>query len=345
MRLDWKAGLGIALSAVLLWWTLHDIDFGAVWHVLRTSNGWCWVASTVSATLIFPIRARRWRTILDPVAPRLPFGPLWRATAIGMMVNNVAPARAGEFARVAALVRERPRVPFSGALASLAVDRLFDAIVILLLLFVAPLDPAFPVGVRIYGQSIPAIALGTGALTVVLIAGLYAVVIAPEAFARLLARVTREVAPRWESRGRDAVRTFADGLGVLRDARRFAAVFAWSVLHWLVCAWSVWIGFRAVGITAPFSAALFLNSLLSVASAIPASPGFFGLFESVSRVGLAVYGVRATLAVSWALGYHILTFIPITVFGFVHLARLGLTLDQVADTAGTRAGTRAGSAA
>ena len=111
MRLDWKAGLGIALSAVLLWWTLHDIDFASVWGVLRASDGWLWLASTATATLIFPIRARRWRTILDPVVPRLPFGPLWRATAVGMMLNNVAPGRAGELARAVVLRRERPDVP------------------------------------------------------------------------------------------------------------------------------------------------------------------------------------------------------------------------------------------
>ncbi len=334
MRFDRKAGLGIVLSAVLLWWTLHDIDFAAVWGLLRRSNGWLWLASTVVATAIFPVRARRWRTILDPVVPRLPFAPLWRATAVGMMVNNVAPARAGELARPIVLVRERPDVPFGAALASLAVDRVFDAIVLLLLLFVAPLDTAFPPAARLYGRSVPALALGTALLTVVLIAGLYAVVIAPEAFARVLARAARRVAPRWEARGAEAVRAFARGLAVLRDPRRFAAVFAWSLAHWLLCAWSLWIGFRAVGIGAPFSAALFVNSLQSVASAIPASPGFFGVFESVSRAGLAVYGVPATLAVSWALGYHVLTFVPITVFGFVHLAQLGLTLRQVAGGSG-----------
>lgn len=333
MRFDWKAGLGIVLSALLLWWTLHDINGAAVWGVLRASHGWLWLASTVAATLIFPIRARRWRTILDPVVPHLPFRPLWRATAIGMMVNNVAPARAGEIARAAVLCRERPDVPFGGALASIAVDRLFDALVLLLLLFAAPLDPAFPTGSRVNGSSVLAIGRGGVVLTVLLLAGLYAVVAAPDVFARLLARITRRVLPHWEARAAATVRTFAEGLGVLRDPRRFAAVFAWSLVHWLLCAWSIWLGFRAVDIPAPFSAALFLNSLIGVASAIPASPGFFGVFESVSRVGLAVYGVRATRAVSWALGYHILTFVPITVLGFVSLARLGLNLHQVAETA------------
>lgn len=331
MRLDWKAGVGIALSAALLWWTLHDVDFVAVWHDLRASNAWLWLASTATATLIFPVRARRWRTILDPVAPRLPFAPLWRATAIGMMLNNVVPGRAGELARAVALRRERPEVPFGAALASLAVDRVFDAVVVLLFLFAAPLDPAFPVGARVAGYSLPVLARTLVVLTAGLVFALYAVVAAPEVMARALGRVLRRVAPRWEVRGADAVRAFAGGLGVLRDPRRFGAVFAWSVGHWLLCAWSVYLGFQAVGIRAPFTAALFLNSLLSVAAALPASPGFFGLFELTSRYGLALYGVPATAAVSWALGYHILTFIPITVLGLVHLAGLGLTVGQVAD--------------
>jgi len=40
--------------------------------------------------------------------------------------------------------------------------------------------------------------------------------------------------------------------------------------------------------------------------------------------GLEVYGVTGGLAVSWAIGYHILSFIPITVIGLYYFARLGL---------------------
>jgi hypothetical protein len=59
------------------------------------------------------------------------------------------------------------------------------------------------------------------------------------------------------------------------------------------------------------------------------------VFESVSKVALRLYGVPATLAVSWALGYHVLTFIPITVFGAVYAVRLGLGLREL--TGGTDA--------
>ena len=335
MRLDWRSALGIALSALLLWWTLHDEPLGAVWAAVRGADWRLWAAATTAATLTVPLRSRRWRVILAPAVGRVPDGPLWRATAVGMMVNNVAPARAGEVARAYVLAREVPRVPFAAALASIAVDRVFDAIVLLLMLFTAPLDPAFPPDVRLYGQSVPAIARGGVLAVIVLLAALYGILALPAAAERAFRVVARRAAPRLEARGADALRAFATGLGVLRHPGRFAAVFAWTAAHWLLAACSLWLGFRAVGITAPFTAALFLNGISSVATALPSSPGFFGVFESVSKVALQVYGVPPTLAVSWALGYHVLTFIPITVIGAVYAVRLGLGLREL--TGGGRA--------
>ena len=336
MRIDWKGALGITLSVVLLWWTLHGEPLGEVWAAVRAADWWLWLAAVVAATLTFPVRARRWRTILEPVAPRVPFGPLWRATAIGMMANNVAPARAGEVARAYSLSREEPRVPTATALASIAVDRVFDAIVLLLLMFVAPFDPAFPPGGTVYGQSVPTLARGGIVMVVGLLVGLYGLLAFPAAAERVFRTLVRRVAPRFEARGAGMLRAFAAGLGVLRSPGRFASVFAWTLAHWLLAAWSLWLGFRAVGIAAPFTAALFLNGVSSLATAVPSSPGFFGVFESVSKVTLRLYNVPDTLAVSWALGYHVLTFVPITVIGAVYAVRLGFHFRDL--TGGSDAG-------
>ncbi|MGZ8493922.1 MAG: lysylphosphatidylglycerol synthase transmembrane domain-containing protein, partial [Gemmatirosa sp.] len=253
----------------------------------------------------------------------------FKAMVMGFAVSVVVPARAGELARAYALTRAVPSVPFPASLASLAVDRVFDAIVLLLLRFSALLDPVFPPGVRVAGPSVPMIARGGILAVVVLLAGLYACIAAPQLFERLLRALVRTVAARFEERAASMFRAFVDGLGALRDARRFAAVFGWTVVHWMVHALALWLGFRAVGIDAPFSAALFLQGVLAFAVALPSSPGFFGVFEWAATVGLAVYGVSHTLAVSWALGYHILSFIPITVIGALYFAQLGLRLRDV----------------
>src|SRR5215207_3071649 len=212
MKFGWRGALGIALSILLLGWTLHDVAWGDVWRELRASNLPLFLAAATCATLIFPLRAIRWRVILDPVAPRLSMGMLWRATAIGMMVNNVVPARAGEIARAYALTRETPRVGFAAAFASIAVDRVFDAVVILLLMFLAMVDPRFPQGTDA-GRMVANWA-GTGTIfLVVLVGALYLLVFFPARVISLYEAFARRVAPRFEQRGRDLLLAFAAGLG------------------------------------------------------------------------------------------------------------------------------------
>lgn len=329
MKNNWRAALGIGLSALLLWLTLRGIEFRDVWAVLRESNLALFIAGTVVATCIFPLRARRWQPILEPVAGRIPFSPLWRATAIGMMANNVLPLRAGEVARAYSLTRLVPRVALVTSLSSLAVDRIFDAIVVLSLMFGAMLDPKFPPDVHIRGLTIPQLAATGVVMMLVLLAGCYLVVLQPDRVRTIVAAVARKVLPKFEKQIVDFFGHVAGGLAVLKDSRRFLAVLWWAVAHWLTHALGLYLCFIAVGIDVPFTAALFLQGILALGVAVPSSPGFVGVFEGAATIGLAVYGVPTTLAVSWAIGYHVLSFIPITAIGAWYFARLGLGMKEL----------------
>lgn len=326
MRIGWRGALGIALSVALLWWAFRGVDWRTVTDGLRQANLPLMLLSSAVATTIFPLRARRWQTILEPVAAGVPLGRLWRATAIGMMINNVVPARAGELARAFALSREEPRVPFAASFASLAVDRIFDALVIFALMFGAMLDPRFPSGTMranaaLAVTGIAGLALGTVAL--------YLIVFFPERTITIFELFVRRVAPRLEARGKQLLHAFAAGLSVLRKPGRFVAVLWWTLLHWLVNALAFWIAFVAVGVDAPFSAALFLQGLIAVGVALPSSPGFFGVWEAAAEAGLSVFGVPRGLALTWAIGFHILSYIPITVIGIWYFLRMGLSLGEI----------------
>jgi glycosyltransferase 2 family protein len=324
MRLNWKSALGIALSAGLLVWTLRGESPAEIWSVISQANVPLLILAALVATAIFPLRAIRWRIILGPAAPNFPFAPLWRSIAIGMMVNNIYPARLGEIARAYALTRETNRVRLTGAVASLAVDRVFDALSLMLLLVSAMLSPAFPTGVTIGGQPVQRGAAIFAAGAVGLFVVLYSIVTFPERLAGLYAAMAGRVSPKAAARGSEIIHTFSEGLGVLRSPTRFIAVFFWALVHWLVNGLAFWLAFKAVGIDAPFSAANFLQGIIAIGVALPSSPGFFGFFEAAAVVGLAVYGVPRGEAVSWAIGFHILAFIPITVIGLYYFARLGL---------------------
>jgi glycosyltransferase 2 family protein len=325
-RFGWRGALGIAISAACLFYVFRKMDWDAARQQMAQANYFLLAAAAVLSTLMFPLRARRWRTILDPIAPKLPLGPLWRATAIGMMINNVVPARAGEPARAFALTREVPTLTFSAVMASLVVDRVFDALVVLLLMAVAIVAPGAPAGMGgIVGRG----AIVMVAAAVGLLAALYALVFFPQMLIRVFELLARKVSPAVEVRGAEMLRSFAHGLSILKSPAHFAAVFWWTLLHWLLQPVAFWIGFKAVGIEVPFLAALLVQGAIVIGVSVPSSPGFFGLFETAAAIGLGVYGISETAAATWAVVFHVASFIPITVIGAYYFARAGITIGDI----------------
>jgi len=329
VKFGWRGALGVCLSVLLLWLTLRGENLGDVWQILSTSSlGW-WIACVVTATAIFPLRARRWQAILAPLGERIPVAPLWHATAIGMMVNNVLPARAGEFARAFALSRSRPEVRFTAAFASLVVDRLFDGTVVITLLLLATLDPRFPADATVLGGTAGQIAMSAALFLLAVLFVLGGLVLFPQ---RIIAVAERTVGAVWRAGGakvRGLLEAFASGLGVLRSPALVLEVLWWTLLHWIMNAIAFWCAFQALEIEAPFSAAFFLQGLIAIGVALPSSPGFFGPFEAAGKAGLALYGVPGAQAVSWAIGFHLLSFVPITVLGAWYFTRLHLRLSDL----------------
>lgn len=337
MKFGWKGALGIAVSVVCLYLAFRGIEWSRVIDTARHANYLLLILATIAGTGMFPLRAIRWRTILEPVAGDIPFGMLWRSTTIGMMVNNVVPLRAGEFARAYALSRETPRVSFATALASLVVDRVFDAIVVLLLLTIAILAPGFPHGAAVAGKPVTQLAIAFAFVPLVLLVILYALVFFPKELIRLFEFTARRVSPSLEARGSEMLRRFADGLSVLKTPKHFLAVLWWTVLHWVLQPFAFWIGLKAFGIDVPWAATLFVQGLIVIGVAIPSVPGYFGPFEIAAIAALGLYGVDKADAATWALVYHVLSLIPITLIGVYYFARMGLTMNAIGSAAASEA--------
>jgi hypothetical protein len=79
----------------------------------------------------------------------------------------------------------------------------------------------------------------------------------------------------------------------------------------------------------PLTAALLVQGLTVIGAAAPQMPGYFGTFEAASTIGLAAYSLPATQAFAWAISYHVLTLIPITVIGAWDAGRLGLSIGEL----------------
>jgi uncharacterized protein (TIRG00374 family) len=330
MKFGWRGLVGIAISVAFLYYAFRNLNLSQAIDTARHANYPLLILSAAVATCMFPLRARRWRTILDPIAPKLPFSPLWQATAIGVFVTNVVPLRAGELARAYALTRQVPTVSFSTSLASVAVDRVFDGIVVMVLLAVGVALAGFNSNTTIGGYSLAHAAGFVVAGALALLVAFYVLVFFPKTLIRAFELVARRVSPTIERRGAEMLAKFSEGLSVLRTPGHFIAVFGWTLAHWLVQPVAFWLAFLAVGVNnVPIAATLIVQGVIVILVALPSAPGFFGAFETGAMIGLSLYGVSRSDATTWALLFHIASFIPITLIGAYYATRLGFSFGDM----------------
>src|SRR2546428_906505 len=231
----WAWVVGLAVTLALLAWALHDIDPHELVGHLRRADPLLLLAAVALAPFRFPWRRLRWRLILRDVGgKRFPLLPLWHATAIGFMANNLLPVRAGEFARAYAAQQQLP-VRFSTALASVGVERVLDGLLLVGLMMLAIASPTFPGHATIGTTSVARMTVGAAVFFGAVLVVAVLVVHRPAPWLTLLRRVTYTVLPERLAPPLTRIgEGLIAGLDVLKSPARFAPVFAWSLLQWLV---------------------------------------------------------------------------------------------------------------
>ncbi len=328
--LDWKAVVGIALGIALLALSLRGVQLGEVLSEIRRADPVLFLISIAFTVVPILVRAWRWRAILEPVRSGTSFRARFRSTMIGFMANNVLPARIGEFARAYTLARME-RVPVVASFGTLVLERIFDGLVLVSSLFLAIALPGFPsldaIGIQDPGAAARVVLLLLLGLMVFLIA----LVIWPRRAVAVTEAIVHRILP--ESFRRpviDGLEAFLSGIGSLRNPGLLLRASHWSLWVWFTNALGFWFGFRAFGIDVPFTAALFLQSLIALAVALPAGPGFFGPWEAAARLGLHdIYGVGLDKAIGFAIGFHMGGFLAVTLWGLYYAWRLGISWREV----------------
>jgi glycosyltransferase 2 family protein len=320
----WQILIGVVLSAVLLYFSLHKVKFHEVIEYVRSAALLPILLGVFLATLTFVLRIFRWQLLLRGDDGRwLGAGPLWHAIAMGFMANNVLPLRVGEVVRTYAAAR-LTGTRFTSVLASIAVERLFDALAVIALLALGLFSTRLP----------PSAVAGFGVEKIVTIAGLAAIaglVVAGlvVAFPLGAERVVRRIIPAEKLANRliAMIEGVRHGLSVLRSPGRVGGVLLWSFGVWGVSALSFYVMLGAFGITVDFSGALLMQGLIMFGIALPSTPGYVGAFELPIIAVLALYNVPQSQAAAYALTYHVTTFLPITLLGAwsVFRTNLGLT--------------------
>lgn len=320
----WKTWVGILVSALAIWWAMRGVEWALVWPALRAAD-WILLALVfvLAPVVNVGVRALRWRILLRPVA-RVPLRSCASATAIGLMANNVLPARIGEFVRAYALARREP-VATATAFGSLFLERMFDGFALVGILYalrwVVDLPP--------WASTTAVVAFWI----FVVFAAFQAVLVAwPRKVIGAAQWVRRRIfGGRFEEAIEGALATFVEGFQLLKRPGLVAISAVFGFAQWMLVALLFFIGMAAFGLArqAGFEGALFTNSITALGVAAPSSPGFVGTFQAFVVQSLEAFDVDRTIAFTYSLGFHAVNYISVTIVGLVCFLREGLSWKEL----------------
>jgi uncharacterized protein (TIRG00374 family) len=320
----------MVVSLVFIGLFVRSTDFGEVKTAFEDANPWIALAALPIYFAGLWVRTIRWQYLLRPVK-RVTTLRLYPVVIIGLMANNLIPARAGELAR-AYVLGEREKISKTTSLGTIAVDRLFDGVTLIpMMLIVAAFagrDTTFPVG---FGRRLSFAGLGAvmAVLFGVALAVLFYLALSDRG-RRFLHRSVHRFAPaKLKPKVEELLHSFFEGLHALRSPADLGVAWLMSLVSWTLEATMYYVVALAFGIHEGFHIFLLLTAAANLAIAIVASQGGIGPFELVVSRTVAVGSVSQELGSAYAIGLHALLLIPIVVIGLALMWSMNLTLGQM----------------
>jgi hypothetical protein len=325
MKRNTKRGLfwlGLIISAVFLYLAFRKIDFAELWGTLKQTQI-LWLLPGLAIYFVgMLVRAWRWRFLLKPLKP-VSIRTLFPIINIGYMGNNVFPLRMGEVLRSVVLKR-REDISISGSLATIVVERIFDAVVVIgfVLLNLSQLVNLPSSGAL---SKLGSLATWAAAIFLVGLGVFILIAIFPKPAQKLIHTIIEKLLPeKWRKSLIEIADRFLDGLMSLRSPANAIMILLTSILIWLLETGLYWSVNQALGLDLSFRQLMFLNGAVNLVLLIPAAPGGLGTFDAASRAMLEAYAIPSEIALGYTLVLRIALWLPITLLGAIYFFREGL---------------------
>jgi uncharacterized protein (TIRG00374 family) len=311
--------LGAALGALFLYLAVRRLDWAAFTAAIGRAHLGQIGLGMVCLLACYGVKAERWKHLIAPFA-RASGRDLQPAVLAGFAGNFVFP-HFGEIAR-AVLAGRLLGVAPSALLGSIAIERFFDflALLVIVLVVLLPLG-----GIE---DEIRAASFAMAGLCILLLAGVMLFVFRTEACIDIARRI---VAPFSRKLAASAVYHLSHarvGLGAIGAPRLVTRIFGWSVLQWIAILGCVVFSLRAVDAPVTIAGAVSVLLLNVIGLTLPAAPGHVGTVQLAFIAGLAPFGVAREEAFAASVIYNVLMVVPTVILGFPGLRRAGAELRE-----------------
>ena len=315
-----KVVAGLVLGALLVWLSVRGIEFQGLIEGLRTIRHGYLLPALAALLLMQILRSVRWGVILRPIG-RVDQLSLFSVTCVGFLAIVAFPARVGELARPY-LITKKSRIAMSSALGTIFVERVLDSLTVLIIALVALLFTPLP---HWLVRSSALLLLVTIFLSTLMIL----MVVRRDVALQLLSPLIKRLPVRYAEILNRLINHLIAGFGIMIDPIPLLWVTFLSIVIWLIDILAIYLLFQAFHMHLSIAAATVLMIVLIIGIAIPTAPGFIGNWHFFCVLGLGLFGIPKTDALTFAIVYHALSiglivllgllFLPFNRFGFTDL--------------------------
>ena len=305
-----KVILGILISIILVYFLFKGINLQDVLINLKKIQLNYVIFFILLIILMQCLRSYRWGVILQPLE-RIDQFSLFSVTSVGFLAIASIPARVGELARPY-LISKRTSIKMSSALGSILIERILDSFTILTIAVIV-----------IFLTDLPSWMIKSSIIFFLLALALFCfvlfLILRRESALKFINMILNKLPGKLANKIDVLIHHFIDGLQVITNINLLLYLFFLSALVWLVDVLAIYMLLKSFGFILPVTASFVLMIILIAGIAIPTAPGFIGNWHAACWLGLSLFGLAKTEAVSFALVYHFLSMVVLIVFGLAFL--------------------------
>ena len=321
MKAVLSAGLVIVLTGLALVYSLWEVDLPLLAQRLHDGQYLYTIPFLILLVLFFWLKILRWASLLRPLG-NYSSTMVLPATMIGFAGNNLLPSHLGELIRGIVFARNY-QLSLSGVFASQFLERTLDSVAILgwfliSLFFVAQVPE--PVKTSVFFLAILVGSLFFAILFVVLY---------PKFALRWWLALSRILPMLSSTKLEVALISVTKVFATVKSSGRMIMLLANSLIQWGLMLAMLLFSLKIYGVSIDVPTLAILLTVISLAVAVPNSPGYFGAMQAAFVFSLTPFGIDEEVAFAASVFYLLAQWIPVTLVGLWFFITSGLAVKSI----------------
>jgi len=301
--------VGATLSVLLLYLAFTKVEIPVVIESFKQTKLEYVLLGVFCLYFSLSIRSVLWKSIL--VSNHLvKIYPLFKSIVIGQMGNNILPFRGGDLLRIYSIKRTS-NVSASIALSSVAVERVFDLVTLVLLTGLLSLFIEIPDLLRA--------SIGFIVLFCIAVLSIMVYLANTSILHKYINWVTKLCPSKYRKHFEVLLNNLVQGLSSLKSMSLFLEIMFLSLSCWGLLYFSIFFALQAYNLEPNWILTLSVMVLLNIGMMVPTLPASLGVYQFFTVVALSYFSIDKSVAVGLSFVIQAMDFIPSVLLGIIFL--------------------------